>query len=156
MKIYQDLLQEIREVVRDNSLEEVWNKFEEIRESRHDIRNEIGQMRVNSIQIENLEKDMEELKELFKKVEARLERCERKIDKVVKDVDKVKLWVKILTPTKAKIAALALLASMFGGNEALKSPEIKKVINTIIGIDHVPITRGVPIKPSPDSEPTPE
>ena len=149
--IYQELLQEIREVVKESSLEEVWRKFEEIREKRHDLIDKISQTRIYEFQIESLENDVAELRVLLKNLTEKLEKCETKIDKVVRDVDNVKLWVRIFTPTKTKVVTIGLLVSLLGGNQAVKYPSIRKLIFSYLGVS-VQDPAPAPVKKIPSPE----
>lgn len=98
---------------------------------------------------ENLEKEQKSQRSLIGDIE-------EEVSGLKDHVKEVRLWIKILKPTKVKLATLALLGSIFGGNEARKLPSFKKFINGFYSTEAKSSpSRVTPPTPKPlDSEPT--
>jgi len=88
----------------------------------------------------NLELEQKEQRLKLSEIDKELTHVDSELAKVNLHITEVNLWVKLIKPTKTKIAAVALLVSLLGGNEALKSPLIKRLIQVYTG---VPISHGI-------------
>lgn len=95
--------------------------FDKLDEQHHTLGRLTTTVELHQKYSENLEKEQ--------KIQRRtLDDIDSELGTIKDHVKEVKIWMKIIQPTKGKLAIIAVVASLLGGNEVAKTPIIKKLI----------------------------